>query len=282
MTVKIIADSTCDLTSELIKKYDIDIIPLHVILGEETFKDGIDIKAKEVIEWSDKTGSTPKTSAPSVEAFQKVFKKYAEEKRDIVLITISSEFSGTLQSAEIAKESIEGINIHIIDSRNLSSGIGHLVLIAAELSKEGLSAAEIETRIKETIPRVRASFFIDTLTFLYRGGRCSALQAFGANSLKIKPQIVVEDGKMKTGVKFRGPTMKVCQHYADTVLENLDKIDPKRVFITHSPTDTKIVELAYDILKSKNYFKEILITEAGCVITSHCGKSTLGILYIEK
>lgn len=282
MAVKIIADSTCDLTNELIKKYDIDIIPLHVILGNEAFKDGVDIKAEEVIEWSDKTGSTPKTSAPSVEAFQKIFNKYADEKRDIVLITISGDFSGTLQSAQIAKESIEGVDIRIVDSRNLSSGIGHLVLIAAELSMSGASAAEIESRLIETAPKVRASFFIDTLTFLYRGGRCSALQAFGANSLKIKPQIVVEDGKMKTGAKFRGSTMKVCQNYADNVLENLDKIDPKRVFITHSPTDTKIVELAYDIVKSKNYFEEILITEAGCVITSHCGKSTLGILYIEK
>ena len=282
MTVKIIADSTCDLTPELIKQYDIDIIPLHVILGEETFKDGIEIKPKDVISWSNKTGSTPKTSAPSVEAFQKNIKKYADENRDIVIITISSEFSSTLQSAQIAAEDFDEIDIQIVDSRNLSTGIGLLVLIAAEMAKEGISAKLIHEKLRETIPKIKASFFVDTLTFLYRGGRCSALQAFGANSLKIKPQILVEDGKMRTGAKFRGSTEKVCKNYAETVLADINKIDPKRVFITHSPTDTEIVKTAYDIVKSKNYFEEILITEAGCVVTSHCGESTLGILYIEK
>ncbi|MBN2878836.1 MAG: DegV family protein [Clostridia bacterium] len=282
MAVKIVADSTCDITGELARKYDIDIIPLHVILNTETFKDGVDIKSEDVIAWSNKNNSTPKTAAPSIEAFQKVFQKYSDEKRDIVLITISSEFSGTMQSAQVAKADYKDIDIRIVDSRNLSTGIGHLVLIAAELSEKGLSAAQIESQLLDIIPKVRASFFIDTLTFLYRGGRCSALQAFGANSLKIKPQIIVEDGKMKTGSKFRGPTEKVCRHYADFVLEDLEKIDPKRVFITHSPTDTKIVDIAYEIVKSKNYFDEILITEAGCVVTSHCGASTLGILYIEK
>ncbi|MEX1377083.1 MAG: DegV family protein [Eubacteriales bacterium] len=282
MAVKIIADSTCDLTPEIIKQYDIDIIPLHVILGDETFRDGLEIKAKDVISWSNKTNSTPKTSAPSIESFQKIIKKYADEKRDIVIITISSEFSSTIQSAQIAAEDFAQIDIEIVDSRNLSTGIGHLVLIAAEMAKEGQNAKVIHEKLRETIPKVRASFFIDTLTFLYRGGRCSALAAFGANSLKIKPQILVEDGKMKTGAKFRGSTEKVCKNYAEAVLEDLEKIDPKRVFITHSPTDTKIVDIAYEIVKSKNYFEEILITEAGCVVTSHCGKSTLGILYIEK
>ena len=282
MTVKIIADSTCDLTTELIKKYDIDIIPLHVILDDETFKDGVDIRAKDVIDWSNKSGSTPKTSAPSIEAFQKMFKRYAEDNRDIIMITISSEFSGTMQSAKIAAEEFNNINIHIIDSRNLSTGIAHSVLIAAEMAQNGLSAEEIKVKLEQIIPKVRASFFIDTLTFLYRGGRCTALQAFGANSLKLKPQILVENGKMKTGVKFRGSTEKVCEHYVEAVLKDIDRIDPKRVFITHSPTDTKIVEIAYNLVKSKNYFKEILVTEAGCVITSHCGASTLGVLYIEK
>jgi len=282
MKVKIIADSTCDITDGLIKKYDIDIIPLHVILDDETFRDGVDIEAKDVIDWSNKTGSTPKTSAPSIEAFQKTLKKYAEEKRDVVVITISSELSGTLQSAKIAAEEFDNIDIRILDSRNLSTGIGHLVLIAAELAQEGKSAEEIETELIGIIPKVKASFFIDTLTFLYRGGRCSALAAFGANSLKIKPQIVVQDGKMKTGSKFRGSTMKVCENYANTVLKDIDKINPKRVFITHSPTDTKIAEKAYEIVKSKGYFGEIIVTQAGCVITSHCGSSTLGILYIEK
>lgn len=282
MAVKIIADSTCDLTNELIKKYDIDIIPLHVILDDATFRDGVDIKAKDIIDWSNKTGSTPKTSAPSVEAFQKLYKKYSDAKRDIVMITISSELSGTMQSAQIAKEGFDDIDIRIIDSKNLSSGIGHIVLIAAELASEGKGAEEIEAELNKIIPKVRASFFIDTLTFLYRGGRCSALQAFGANSLKLKPQIVVADGKMKTGSKFRGSTMKVCESYANAVLKDIDKIDAKRVFITHSPTDTDIVKLAKEIIAEKDYFDEVLTTQAGCVVTSHCGASTLGILYIEK
>lgn len=282
MAVKIIADSTCDLTQELIKKYEIDIIPLHVILDDKAFKDGVDIKAKDVIEWSNKNNSTPKTAAPSIEAFQKLYKKYSDANTDIVVITISSELSGTMQSATIAKEEFDNIDIRIVDSRNLSSGIGHIVLIASELAKEGKSAKEIENELKEIIPKVRASFFIDTLTFLYRGGRCSALQAFGANSLKLKPQIIVADGKMKTGSKFRGSTIKVCENYVKEVLKNLEKIDSKRVFITHSPTDTDIVSLANKLVTELDYFDEVLTTEAGCVVTSHCGASTLGVLYIEK
>ena len=282
MTVKIIADSTCDLTPELLDQFDIDIVPLHVILGEETFQDGVNLSAGEVIDWSNKTNTTPKTAAPSTRAFMDAFKPYVEQERQIVCITIGSEFSATNQSANLAAQEFEDAAIAVVDSMNLSSGGGHLVMIAAEMAKQGSSAAEIVEKLEEARPKVRASFFVDRMTFLHRGGRCSAIAAFSANTLQIKPQILVSDGKMLVGRKFRGSTLRVCKSYCQAVLKDIESIDPKRVFITVSPAVPELVETARQYVEGLNYFDEVIITHAGSVITSHCGENTLGVLYIEK
>ncbi len=282
MNTKIIADSTCDLPQAIIDKFDIHIIPLYVILDDKSYKDGLEIQSEEVIAWSDKENMTPKTSAASVEDCKNAMKPYLDKGREVVFICISKGFSSTFDNARIAAKEFEAAKLRIVDSRNLSSGIGLLVHEAGEMAAEGKSADEIADRIEALTPKVRASFFVDKLTFLYRGGRCSALAAFGANALKLKPQIKVVDGLMGTGDKYRGNTLRVCKKYCDAVLEDIERIDPKRVYITFSPSDRAIVDEAVEIVKSKNYFNEIIESNAGCVITSHCGYNTLGVLYIEK
>ena len=282
MNVKVIADSTCDLSPELLAQFEVDIVPLHVILGEDTFEDGINITSPEVIAWSNKTKSTPKTAAPSVLAYVDAFTPYVEADQPIVCLTIGSGFSATFQSAKLAAESFPDADIQVVDSENLSSGGGHLVMIAAEMAQAGHSTTEIVAKLEAVRPKVRASFFVDTMTFLYRGGRCSAVAAISATALQIKPQIVVVDGKMDVGRKFRGSTKRVCKTYVETVLKDIERIDPKRVFITVSPCDQALIDTAREIVESKNYFEEIIITHAGSVITSHCGENTLGVLYIEK
>ncbi|MEE4195208.1 MAG: DegV family protein [Anaerolineae bacterium] len=282
MNVKIIADSTCDLNPELIEQYAIDIIPLHVVLGEETFEDGVNITSPEVIDWANQHKATPKTAAPSVKVFVDAFQPYVDAGQPVLCLTIGSEFSATYQSAKLAADNFQAAEVQVFDTQNLSSGGGHLVLIAAEMAQAGHSLAEIVAKLEEVRPKVRASFFVDTMTFLYRGGRCSAVAAISATALQIKPQIVVMDGKMDVGRKFRGSTLKVCKSYCEAVLKDIERIDPKRVFVTVSPSDPVLVETAREIVASKHYFEEIIVTYAGSVITSHCGENTLGVLYIEK
>lgn len=282
MNVKIIADSTCDLNNAIIQQYDIDIIPLHVILGDNIYKDKVEMTPEKVIEWSNTSGKTPKTSAPSVEEYQEVFQPYVDAGRSIVCLTISSEMSATYQSATLAAKEYPDAEIHIVDTRNITMGAGLLVMQAARLAQEGRSAWEVVEEIMQLIPKVHSSFFIDTMTFLARGGRCSALAAFGANALKIKPQIIAKDGKMTPGEKFRGSTLRVCEKYCHTVLDDIHNIDPERVIIGYTPMDMTVLEKAYEAVKSKGYFKDIMVMEAGCVITSHGGPSALGIFYIEK
>lgn len=282
MKTKIIADSTCDLPQAIIDTFDIEIIPLYVILDDKAYKDKLEMTPEEVIAWSDREGKTPKTSAASVEDIKHTMQPYVDEGREIVFVTISSGFSSTYGNANLAVEEFEGVKIRVVDSKNLSTGFGLVVHEAAEMAAEGKGADEIADHLDTIIPKVRASFFVDKLTFLYRGGRCSALAAFGANALKLKPQIKVENGLMGTGDKYRGSTMRVCKKYCEAVLEDIERIEPKRVYITYSPSDREIVDAALEVVRSKGYFGEVLESSAGCVITSHCGYNTLGVLYIEK
>lgn len=281
-STKIIADSTCDLSCELIEKYDVDIVPLHVILGEESYSDGVDIQPQAVMEYCERTRSTPKTAAPSLAEIMELFAPYVEQGRDIVFISISSEMSACFQNAKLAAAEFPGAKIECVDARNLSTGIGLVVLEAAEMAQEGLDAQEIAQRLEDIIPRVRASFVVDTLLYLYRGGRCSALQAFGANMMNLKPQIVVSDGQMHPTEKYRGNINRSAKRYAAHVLERLDRIDPKRVFITFSPAEREEVDGVRSVVEQTGHFREIHETHAGCVVTSHCGPGTIGVLYIEK
>jgi len=282
MNAKIIADSTCDLPRDIIDKYDIDVVPLYVLLDGKSLRDGVDIKTEELIKWCSETGKLPTTSATSVEDFTEAFRPYAESGRPVMGIFISSEFSATVQNALIAAKSFEGAKIEVVDSRNLSTGIGLVVVNAAKLAQQGKSIEEIRKAVDSVIPRVRASFVVDKLDFLYKGGRCSALTLLGANALKIRPQIVVRDGRMSPGEKYRGSSLRAFGKYYEAILSNIDSIEPELAFVTHSPSDRELVDAALNAAKATGHFREVVETNAGCVITSHCGYNTVGILYIEK
>lgn len=279
--VKIISDSTCDLSKELIDKYDIEIIPLHIHLGEAEYLDGVNITPDEIYAWSDANNTTPKTSAASITDVISVYEKYPED--EIIIFSISGSMSTTVNVMRLAAEDIERENeIHIIDSKNLSTGIGLLVLEAARKAKEGMKATDIVASIKEMIPKVRASFVVDTLTFLHRGGRCSGVAALAGGALKLHPQLNVVDGAMIPGKKYRGAMPKVILSYAKDMEEDLKKANKNRVFITHSGCEQEVIDEVHAYLKDLNLFEEICITRAGGVISSHCGPGTLGVLFIAE
>lgn len=279
--VKIISDSTCDLSPELVERYDIDILPLHIVLQQKEFLDGKNITPDEIYAWAEENQTTPKTSAPSIEDAINVMKPYVEEGRELVCFSISEDMSTSANVMRIAAEELEAENrVFVINSQNLSTGIGLLVIEAAIMAREGKSGAEIVAEIEKLIPRVRASFVVDTLEYLYRGGRCSGVAAFVGGAFKLHPTIVVENGKMLPTKKYRGKMNSVLLNYAKDQEANLKKARPQRVFITHSGCDEELLKSVYDYLESLGIFEEILITRAGGVISCHCGPGTLGVLYI--
>jgi len=282
MNVKIIADSTCDLPQGIINTLDIDIVPLYVILDEQSFKDSIEITTDELIDWSNKTDQTPKTSAPSVDDFMTAFKPYIEKKQDIVFVCISSELSATCQSANMAASMVDDITIKVVDGRNVSLGTGLVVYKAAKMAQEGLSADEIEKKLADLIPKVSTGFVLDTLEFLRRGGRCSALKAFAATSLKLRPEIVAKGGKLVPGGKFRGSMDKVVKSYFTKALSNTEEIDSEVVFIVRTKDEKGLSPLSVEIVENSGHFKEVIVGDAGCVITSHGGPNAYGIFYIKK
>lgn len=279
--VKIISDSTCDLSPELVAKYDIDILPLHILLGEDEFEDGKTITPEQIFKWVDEHSTTPKTSAPSLAETIELFRPYVERKQEIVCFSISSSMSTSGNVMRLAAEELEASAlITVIDSANLSTGIGHLVIEAAIMAKEGKTAAEISTAMEKLKPLVRASFIVDTLTYLYRGGRCNAVAAMAGSVLKLHPKIVVENGAMDASRKYRGKLASVILSYVKDMEEALKNARPDRVFITHSGCDAETVNAVRSYLESLGVFQEILETRAGGVISSHCGPGTLGVLFV--
>lgn len=280
--VRIVVDSTCDLSPELINKYDLTVVPLCIILGEKSYFDGVDITPDEIYKWSNENKTTPKTAAIPYDMFEEKLKGFMDEGEDIIFFGISSEMSSTCQAARIFAEDAEYGRMFVIDSKNLSTGIGLQVLRAAEMRDAGATAEEIVEAIEGARDLVRASFVVDTLTFLARGGRCTAVTALMANALKLHPEIVVKDGKMGVGRKVRGKPSVAVMAYVEGLSASLANADPKRVFITHSGSPDEIIEAVKKYLEAMNYFEEILITQAGGVISSHCGPNTLGVLFYEK
>lgn len=281
--IKIISDSTCDLTKDILEKYDISILPLHVILGDKDLLDGVTITPDEIYAWADEHKTTPKTSAPSIEDAIDLFKPYIENGYEIIYFSISKEMSTSINVINLAADELEATDkIYVIDSANLSTGVGHLVLEAAIMAKDGLDAKSIVAKIEELKPRVRASFVVDTLTYLHRGGRCSSVAALAGGVLKLHPKIVVENGKMDATKKYRGKIDSVILSYAKDMEEEYRNAKTDRVFITHSGCDEAIIKSVYSYLEELNIFKEIIVTRAGSVISSHCGYGTLGVLFISK
>lgn len=280
MKIKIFSDSTSDLSKELIEQEDIGIIPLYVNMNEISYKDGVDLTVPELYAKVDALGKLPKTSAPSPEDYYEAFKPWIEDGYNILYIGLSSKISSTIQNAKIAAEQFENAVIEVVDSENLSSGIGLLVMKAADYRKEGEDIHTIARKVTELVPKVKTAFIIDTLDYLYMGGRCSALASFFGGILKIRPVVTVRDGVMILREKIRGKREKIMSILLEDALKDKGHIDKTRVMVTHSLSDADAVYLK-EQLEANNFADEIIITNAGGVISSHCGENTVGILYIE-
>ncbi len=281
MNVKITSDSTCDLSPELLRQYDISITPLSVCCGEKVGADGTEITPEDIYEFVRTKGELPQTSAVNVIDYIEAFHQWVNEGYCVVHFCISSDFSSTYQNACLAAKEVG--NVFVVDSRNLSTGQGLLVLHAAEMAAKGHHAQEIWKTCTSLTKHVEASFVIDNLDYLYKGGRCSALSAFGGNLLRLKPCIEVQDGKMLPSKKYRGKIEKVMSQYVEDRLSGRSDIDKHRIFITHTKCSEEAVRAVRDkILEIVPDFEEILETTAGATITSHCGPNTLGILFLRK
>ncbi len=279
MNVKIVADSTCDLSADLIEKYDITIIPLCIVMGENSYFDGIETTPEEIYKWADANKTTPKTAAVTIDNAASLLKPFMDEGREIVFFGISSQMSTTCNVVRLIGEEAGYDKLHVIDSQSLSTGIGLQVLYAARLSMAGESAASIVEKAEKRRSAVSASFVIDTLTYLSRGGRCNSVTALLANTLKLKPEIVVKDGAMIVAKKYRGQLGSVLLKYVKDQEEALLAADKNCVFITHSGCSEDIVAPVKEYLESLSYFENIYVTRAGGVVSSHCGPGTLGVLY---
>lgn len=276
------ADSTCDLDDILKERYHVHCQPLHINLGGKQFKDGVDITPDDIYDTYQKQRILPKTSAPNVQEYIDYFKQWTDEGYDVIHVSLGSGISSSYQNACIAAEELG--SVYPIDSGNLSTGMGLLVIEAAERIAKGMPAEQIFEEVKMLKSKVNASFVIDTLTYLHEGGRCSALAAFSANLLNIKPCIEVDhaSGNMNVGKKYRGSLPKTLKRYTMDRLKEQSNIKFDRIFITHSGTSLENIDLVRKTIEEVADFKEILVTRAGCTISSHCGPNTLGVLFMNN
>lgn len=280
--IRISADSTCDLSPELVEKYDIAITPLKITLGDTDYTDQIDITPQKIYDYVAETGVLPKTAAVSVGTYTDVFTELKKDCDEVVHFTISSEMSSCYQNAVLAAEEVGGV--YVVDSRNLSTGIGHLAIEAAIAAQdETKTGKDVFDHVSSLVDRLDVSFVINSVNYLYKGGRCSGVAAVGANLLKLKPLIEVHDGKMDMAGKYRGNMKDVVKKYiTDRLTVPGAKFKRDRIFVTCTCTDYDLPNYAKEIVESLGLFDEVLITIAGSTITSHCGKDTLGILYINE
>lgn len=280
MKVKISADSTCDLSQEILEKYNIGIVPLFVALGDRNLLDGESVCPDDIYDYYKQTKKLPKTGARSVDEYHEYFSEVLKGGYDaIVHFTISADMSASFANATKAAEKLK--NVFVVDSRTLSTGIGLLVLDACDMAAQGKSAKYIAERASKRVGAVESSFVIDSLEFLYKGGRCSSLAYFGANLLQLKPSIIVKDGKMGTWNKFQGKYPRCVQKYVEAVHNTYTNPDKTRCFVTHTALDDGIAESVVETVKSWGIFDEVLETYAGCTVTTHCGAGTIGVLFIN-
>ncbi len=278
--VKITTDSCADLNEQLYKENNISVIPLFVTLGEDEYLDGVNICPSQIFDYVAKTKVLPKTAARSIEEYKEFFLEALKEGDEVFYTGISSKLSSSFANAQKAVEELGSDKIFVVDSESLSTGIGNLVLLACELAKSGKSGKEIAEIVGNQAKHNQASFVVDNLDYLYKGGRCSAMARFGANLLRIKPRLELIEGEIKNTGKYMGNFKVVCKKYIDDMLSLHSNYKKDIAFITHTCQDKEFVQAMVDYVKSKNIFKEVVATDAGATITSHCGANTLGILYL--
>ena len=279
MKIRMTADSTCDLSPELLRKYDIALAPLSVIIDGEVFHDGVDVTPRDVFRAAD-AGKSVRTAAVNAYEYKEFFGKQLRNCDQLVHICISSEFSTCY--ADACEAAAETGSVFVVDSRNLSTGSGLLALEGVEMAEKGMDGEAVAEALRGKTGLVDTSFVVRTIDYLRRGGRCSGLEALGAKMLHIRPSIVVRDGKMHPGDKYRGRYEHYLKHYIQDALADDRMIDFRRVFITHSPSEEGLVRFAIDTVKSYGLFQEVLETMAGCTVCTHCGPDTLGIIFMRK
>ena len=280
MKYKILSDSTCDLSPDLVCRYDIGILPLIVVKADQEYLDGQTITPKDIFDHVAAGGNLCSTAARSVAAYQEAFAGYAGAYDGVVHINISSDFSSSYQNACIAAQDFD--NVRVVDSRNLSTGQGLVVLKACELAKTAQSLDQLKAELDAFTSRVEASFVLDKLEYMVKGGRCSSAAALGANLLNLKPSIEVRDGKMSVVKKYRGKYDRCLRNYVMDRLGNREDIDRGTLFITHTPVSDECLEAVREAVKECGHFDNIYETEAGCTVSCHCGPGTLGVLFVRK
>ena len=278
--IKICTDSCCDLTKDQIAQNNIYVLPLFVTLGDDDLLDGVSVKQDDIYEYVKKTKQLPKTAARSTEDFKEFFDDLLKDGSQVIYTGIGSRLSSTYENAVRAKEELGNPNLFVVDSSSLSSGIGLLLLYACTLRDNGEKAEQIAKKMLEQTKYNQASFVVDKLDYLYKGGRCSAMARFGANLLKIKPRLELRDGKIENTAKYMGQFKVVLKKYVDDMLKMYPNCKKDICFVTHTKTDPEIVQSVVEYVKSKNIFDNVVSSEAGSTITCHCGENTLGILYL--
>ena len=281
MKIKITTDSASDLSRDMYAKHNIAVTPLTILKDEQPFKDGLEITPQDIFAHVDGGGDLCTTSAPNIGDFLQLFTECAGEYDAVIHISLGSGFSSCYQNACLAAQ--EFSNVYVVDSQNLSTGEGHVVMRAVDMVEEGqLSAEEIVAQLNDIVPRVETSFLLDRLDYMAKGGRCSAVAALGATMLHLHPCIEVSGGKMRVARKYRGSLKKSLVSYVQDRLQGAEDIALRRCFVTHTGVEPEISQEVQKTVAECLPFREILETRAGCTITCHCGNNCLGILYIRE
>lgn len=281
--IAITTDSTCDLPQNLIEENEITVIPLTILLGDSVYRDGVDIKPDDIYAYVDKTGVLPKTSAVTPAEYYEVFKKLVDEGKKVVHIGFSSGLSSSFQNAIVASSEFD--DVYCVDSKTLCTAQGLLVLKACDFRAKGLDAKRIADKVTKLVPKVSATFVLDGLEYLHKGGRCSTVARFGANVLGIKPSIAVDNqtGKLEVAKKYRGKIDIVYKQYITDRMNEIKRIEPDRVVIAESGgVSPKVLAFAKGVIEGKDKFNQVIVADAGCTISSHCGPKTFAIFYIKK
>lgn len=279
--IAITSDSTCDLSEELLQQNQITLLPLTVTLGDKYFKDGKDICPQDIFDFVDKTGDLPKTAAPSVSDYEEFFRPFVEQGKTVIHFNISSKASGSHGFAATAAKEFGG-KVFVVDSLALSTGQGLLVMKACDLRREGKSAQEIFDTVMALREKVNTSFIPDTLLYLYKGGRCSTLSYYGSKVLSIHPLISMKNGALYPKKKYKGKMARCLKNYIHDLAEEYPAYDSTRCFITHSSADKELVDEAKELVAQLFHFDSVVETVAGSIITSHCGRNTIGVLFIAE